>query len=302
MIDVRDFGLEPKVPEAMDSSMLKTFMDCPSQFYLRYVLGLKRKITDPSREASLDWGTCWHTVMEVYNETGSQEEALRALEENYPSYITPSTDRMKRSKARMVEAFFGYLEKWEEQDRKNLTPIRNEQFFDILEEESGLRWCGRIDRILRWKDTDRIVVWDYKTSSAMGDDYFDQHETGVQLPGYVWAASHLLGEPVREACIDVLYMTSRNTDFRRKTFRYNPARLEEWKKNIKKWISRVEEMLDKYLYFPEEWHKNWNECLRYGKCPFFSVHSVAPIGDVRMRMIQSDFDVEFWNPLREETT
>lgn len=300
-MDIRDFGFDPQPIEVFDSSMLKDFIDCPSMFYLRHILGLRPASLDPSYDAKFDWGTCWHHVLWVLQKTeGSREErtiaALSALDQNYPEYITPTTDKYKRSKERMIQALFGYMDKWYEEDEKNLETLRHEQFFDQYSEEDDLRWCGRIDSIRRRNHTSRIVVWDYKTASVMGESYFDQHEIGFQFPGYAWATSGMFGQPVLEVVVDVMYMITAKNEFFRKTFMYDAARIQEWVRNVKFWIDKIKALQESSLFDPEAWGKNWNECTRYGRCSFFNVHSISPKGSARLNILQQNYRVERWDP------
>ena len=68
------FGLTPKAPPVIDASMLSTFMDCPSKFYLRYVLGLRPKRKDPTKDGNLDCGTCWHETMFAFMEAADESK------------------------------------------------------------------------------------------------------------------------------------------------------------------------------------------------------------------------------------
>ena len=295
------YELIPKRPEVIDSSMLRTFMDCPSRFYLRYVLGLVRTVADHGESAKFDWGTCWHSVLEAYFSNNlSVKDGLIAMEESYPAYITPTTDKRKRSKDRMAEAFFAYCDKWKEQD-KEYDILSNEQFFDVFSEEENLRWAGRMDQIRRRKRNNKIRVWDFKTSSAMGNYYFTSHELGFQFPGYVWAGDLLVpGEDVVEITIDVMYMISAGMDFFRRTFRYDKFRKAEWVRNITNILDRMNFMLDNYLEQPDMWELNWNECTRYGPCMFLGVHNTAPRGDTRLRILSNDYRISRWDPRGEK--
>jgi len=295
------YGLVPRRPEVIDSSMLRTFVDCRSKFYLRYVLGLVRSVRDNVESAKFDWGTCWHEVMDAYYANGrSVKDGLIAMEEKYPNYIQPSTDKKKRSKDRMAEAFFAFTEKWQENDDE-FDILRNEQFFDVYSEEDDLRWAGRMDQIRRRKRNGKLRIWDFKTSSAMGEYYFTSHEMGFQFPGYVWAGNLLVpGEEVEDITVDVMYMVSASFDFFRRTFRYDEFRKAEWVKNVSNIVGDMERLLDNHLYNPSAWSLNWNECTRYGPCMFLGVHNIAPRGDTRLRILSNDYQVKRWDPRNPE--
>lgn len=297
-MNITDIGYTPRRPEVIDSSILKDFINCPSYCYLRHILGLRRKFAAGEGEAKFDWGTCWHSVMESYTTNNySVEAGLVTLESEYPAYIIPATDNKKRSKERMVKAFFDYTEKFRDSDIRDYEIIRQEQFFDITDDDQDLRWCGRVDLILRRKRNGAVLVKDYKTSSAMGQYYFNQHELGFQFPGYVWAADHLFtGEEVVEIMVDVMYMISASHDFFRRTFRYPAARIAEWVSNVKVFQDRFWYLCDNHLNDPSAWGLNWNHCTNYGICDFYSVHSLTPSGESRLRVLQNDFVVDYWDP------
>lgn len=292
-----EWGLQAKRPEVIDSSMLKDYADCPSKFYLRHVLGLKRISRDPSDDAKFDWGTVWHRVMEIWWATHNYEEALGGLEP-WPSSIMAETDRHARSKARMEKIFREYILKYAERDINDFEILRGEQFFDVMNEETGIRWCGRTDQLLRRKRNGAVVVLDHKTTSAMGKTYFEQYEHSFQLPGYAWAANQIFTESVSEVLIDVVYTLKASHQFFRRTFRYTPADFREWTNNVKIWVDEINRNLDKHLYEPEAWKKNWNECTRYGLCQFNDVHFLTPQGDSRLRVLTNDYGIERWDPRR----
>lgn len=290
------YGLQPKAPEVIDSSMLKDFMDCPSKFYLRHVLGLRPKILSPKIQAKFDWGTCWHDVLfHYYRADADPVTALEALERSYPVYITPETDRYKRSKDRMIQQFFEYHERWQKR-ADEFEILRHEQYFDVYSDKVDLRWCGRIDSLRRVVRNDKIRVWDYKTSSAMGPTYFDQHELGFQFPGYVWAAQQMFTDEVKEITVDVMYTISKSHDFFMRTFRYDEIRTAEWISNVKMILDRMGHLLENHLWEPSKWEKNWNECTRYGYCQFFPTHALNPRGDSRLRDLQDNYIVDRWDP------
>lgn len=303
-MNLADIGFFPHRPEVIDSSMLKDFIDCPSYFYLRHILGLRKKFPPGTGEAKFDWGTCWHAVMRAYKHHGySQQHGLEAIEKHYPMYITPSNDKYKRSKERMVIAFFDYVKKYQEADMRDFEILRQEQFFDVYDEAQDLRWCGRIDDLMRRTRNGRILVNDYKTSSSMGPNYFNQHELGFQFPGYVWAADHVFaGEEVVEIMIDVMYMVTAKHEFFRKTFRYAAPRKDEWVANVKIWLARLWHLIDNHLEDPSKWGLNWNQCTNYGLCDFFPVHSLTPQGSSRLNVLQADYVVDYWDPRNDGST
>jgi hypothetical protein len=289
-------GFEPMRIEVLDSSMLGDYVDCPSKFYLRHILGLQPKVWDPVRDAPLDWGTAWHQGMYTYySPTGGLDAALQKIDSVFPEHIRADTDKHKRSRDRMLKGLVAYHNKWE-RDNDRYEILRREQFFDVQNDDDGLRWCGRMDGIWAQKKPHKLMVWDFKGTSAMGERYYDQHELSFQFPGYVWAANQLGTEEVMEIRMDVIYTLTASMQFFRRTFRYDTFRIREFVENTKMWVDEIMEMQDRYLYEPEMWKKDWKECTRYRTCSFFKVHSIHPKGNTRLRVLQNDYAVRRWDP------
>jgi hypothetical protein len=231
------YQLRARFPEVIDSSMLSDFASCPSKFYLRHVLGLRRKGHEDMD--ALDWGTKWHKVQHlwwryIFEGASPSDAATQAIIEatmDWPASL--SSDKHGRTKERLAMIFADYIQKFSEEDMRSEV-LRTEQFFDVFDEELGLRWCGRIDQIRRIRG--KIRVWDFKTSSAMGPSYFDQYENSFQFPGYVLIASKILTEPIDGITMDVAYTLKSKHEFFRRSFRYSDARLHEWLENVKLYL------------------------------------------------------------------
>lgn len=290
-------GLRPQRPEVIDSSMLKDFIDCESMFYLRHILGLKKRYRAKSDDAKFDWGTCWHGAQEEAWKHHDPVKGLEYININFPDSVDPTSDRAKRSKERMLKQFLEYVEKFWEELAEDYELLRTEQFFDVFNEELDLRWAGRIDKIRQRRRNKKIVIWDYKTASVMGGAYFHQHEFGFQFPGYVWAGNQVFTEPIEEVCLDVMYTLTASHQFFRRTFRYTPHQLQEWVDNVKMILDRMNEKMDLYLDQPDKWIKNWNNCTKYGLCSFADVHFIAPIGSSRLSILEDDYYEDRWDPI-----
>lgn len=295
------YGLVPRRPEVFDASMTSDFMACPSMFYLRHILGLRGK----QREVALSWGGCWHHVMYAFmhalDDEGefdlAVEAGLLALDKNYPPWLTPENDKkVKRSKMRMAEQFFAYVEGWN-RERKDYDILRHEQYFRVWFEDVNLHWCGRMDSLRRAKINKKLRAWDYKTTSSMGPRYFNQFEISFQFPGYVAASQLLFTDEIKEITIDVMYTLSKSFKFFRRTFRYDEARLLEWRKNMKMITDRINRCLDESLDDIAGWEKNWSRCNEhYGTCQFLPVHSLNPRGEGRLLDLRDNYMVDRWDP------
>lgn len=308
---LNSYGLHPERPKAIDSSMLKDYLECRQTFYLRHVLGLRKKYKAKSESAGMDWGTAWHGTQETFWRArisgASIEQAATAglawLNSNWPDSVDPTTDKNGRSKERMFKIFLEYVETKVPEIEDDYETLRLEQFFHLTSEEIGLEWSGRIDAVRVKKSNGRLRIWDYKTTSYLTSHYFLEHELGPQIKGYVWAMNQLSTEKCEEAVLDVLYTLKASHQFLRRTFRYTQADLDEWVFNTRLIVNEINFMLDNYLYEPEMWIKNMSNYInRYHRpSEFLSVYELSPIGDTRLRVLQDDYVEDRWDPINTMT-
>lgn len=300
-----DYGLHPKLPEVPDSSMLNDFLNCESMFYHAHVLGLRKKGPVP---AHFEWGTRWHNVMYTYYHDYDVSEALDVLVTDWPSCLD-DLDPKNRTLDRMVTAFQRYVKERGEPERADWSILRREQYFDVECPEHnescpfpwkgcGLRYCGRWDRVDTQLRSGNSYIRDYKTTSYLAADFYDKLRVGIQIPGYVWAQSHIIPDhPARRATIDVLHCTKTKLDIPlRREFRYTDEELEEWVWNVKRIWAKILFMYEHFADNPDAWTKDWNECKRLWPCNFLSVHHTPDIRDTRLRILSQDYKEDRWNP------
>ncbi len=304
---ISEYGLNAQLPEVFDATMISDFTDCPSKFYLRHVLGLLPKGGEEAIQ--LAWGTAWHKLHELYHglrqsgltEADAATAAVIAVSDNWPA-VANFTDRNGRTKERMMQMFIKYLDTFRVNEER-IKPLRAEQFFDIYCPADNptcpfggcdLRWSGRIDRIVEQRG--KILIWDYKTTSAMGPTYFDRYEHSFQLPGYFWTGLHMVPQGIDGVRLDVLYTLKNGEDMFQRTFKYVPQRILEWRDNTKQVIQRIQDLWTRFPEEPEMWEKNWGACTRFGHCMFTGIHFTPPIGDTRLRIMEQDYIESRWNP------
>jgi len=185
-VNLEQYGLNPRPVEVFDASMLSTFAQCPSKFYLSHILGLRPKMD--LGNPNLMWGTKWHDLMYAWWADFNPEAALASLEP-WPEYLLNADDKKGRTKDRMVLCFEKYIEKWHRLDLKQMEVLRREQYFDIECGEGdecplggcGLRWCGRMDKLVRVGT--HLGPVDYKTTGALGRHYWERYKYSFQIPG-----------------------------------------------------------------------------------------------------------------------
>lgn len=283
-------GFEPKAPETLDSSMIGTYLSCPQKFYLEYILGLKPK----GEKVALTFGTLWHDVMELM-ETSGVGDAVELIESNIATFSIH--DQKNRTAQRMKEDLAAYMIKYTNED-KLLETLALEQAFD-LELPNGIRYCGRMDKVEKNKTSKKVGVRDYKTTTFFTKNYFDNHELGIQIKGYIWALQQLMpADEVDHAVLDVYHILKNETKWYRRTFNYRPALIQEWLVNICMIADEIMNLVANHLHEPEYWYLNAGQrCSDYGGCQFLLVHQLPPERGNRERLLAHEFEIRRWDPV-----
>jgi PD-(D/E)XK nuclease superfamily len=160
-----------------------------------------------------------------------------------------------------------------------------------------VHWHSVIDRIVRREDG--LFVQDYKTTSVLGPQYYDQFPMSGQQIGYTHASSNLLGEPVMGSIIDVLCWrkptkTGKGREYARHVQRYSPDRIDEWIHNTLDLAHRFVDAL-RTSSFP----MRTTQCqTKYGKCDYFDVCSLSAA--TRAGALRSSLFVDNLQVVREE--
>jgi hypothetical protein len=210
---------------------------------------------------------------------------------------------------RMREIAIQYVERFALEDDQRFEFLdRAEQYFDIWCPPDNphcpypwhgcnLRWCGIMDRQAVERG-DRDLAWDYKTTSRMEGTYWERYKFSFQIPGYVWACSHLLGTLAYGAKLDVLYTLKASHEFFRRTFKYEPIQIAEWLHNTRTCIEDIQGWWQRAPDDPEAWPKNWQDCTRYRECMFSDIHFRLPDPETRLRIMSEDYVEERWDPAK----
>jgi hypothetical protein len=141
---------------------------------------------------------------------------------------------------------------------------------------------------------------DHKTTSSLGAQYFNFAEPNLQFPGYTYALKKM-GYDVRGFVVDAILVAkgllpgkSKNanlTPLARFDIYHKPETLDEWLGSvlcIHEDIRKCEES--------GVWCPNFTACVgKYGDCAYRRVCKEEK--DIRDRILQQDYMIEFWNPL-----
>lgn len=160
-------------------------------------------------------------------------------------------------------------------------------------------YTGRIDLCVWW---DGLYTVDHKTTSIIGEGFFQSESVSPQHEGYMWAIWKTLHSMPSGFVINAIstrkFSASRpcvdKDDFVRQKWPVDPARIVEWEHNIKAIIT---EFFWKYIrgYLPTE--KKW--CVhKYGTCQYFDVCSL-PLENRQMMLDSGMYRDNVWSPLTD---
>lgn len=311
----------------IDDSTLQIMQRCMRES--AYAIGAKRKLMRD--ETALKWGGIMHKVLEMRycggatKITKAREQAMfdTAIRE-FSEWSPPEDDYRNLDRALQVIDDYNLTyskEPFEIVPLKEFqgietpfilpfTTLRIDDHIWIRDRASGdifnqyveyipVYFMGRIDMVI--KDELGLAVFDHKTTSIGGSNFFTPFYTATQFKGYAWAVEQILGERVTHAVINGIICrrptrTGKGTEFvRDNNITYHPSHITEWKQTvedtIKLYVSCVLEQ-----NFPMQ---TFNCVHKFGKCEFYDVCQLPP--ETRLTMLKSGQYVNrTWNPIEED--
>jgi hypothetical protein len=304
--DLAAYGLTPRLPPVYSASSIQEYLDCEASFYITKIL--HRKLKGPEKP-HFDFGKIWHRAQYAYN--GQEDPAhginagLTFIDEHFPEDTLNETDPKGRTKARTLELFIKYVEKYGKLDLEFQSTVRREQYFrihcpsdsDCIFGGCGLEWHGIIDLVRHDLTRDEEAVWDYKTTTYKKATYFSQHKHGIQFPGYVWLLAHAIPGTIPAAYLDLLHLLKASHNFERERFSYSLPRIIEWRENVKTIIAQIEYKFERFSHSPWGWIQNRGNCNKLWPCDHVGLHLETPdIMDTRYALLEQRYEEDTFDP------
>lgn len=156
-------------------------------------------------------------------------------------------------------------------------------------------WTGKMDGLV---DYGSILVLDHKTTSVIGQQYYDDFVLSSQMHGYVWSARKL-GHDAKGLLLDVLGLRKPSksgtpNEFQRQRYFYTDEHLAEWEKDT---FTLIVDFLEHWCrsYFPKS--PKWCHG-KYGKCQYWDVCTSLP--EQRQGVLDSElYQPVTWSPLNK---
>lgn len=235
----------------LDASKYDTLSLCPTKYYWRYEEHLVPLDESADLTTGMNFGYAIHKALEsLYTATafdsvdcpqanctfchGSQipriaAEFLGAYPQEPPDATNP------RTRNRGLEILEAYLTRWR---REPFSVEAVEVPFELSFPD--FKYLGRMDLIVRW---DRATMpLDHKTTSRFGMAFDQQFKMSTQITGYIVATSLVTGEPVNQAIINAVRITTKidpSESFQRIITTRTPEDITRWKRDVESAMSRI---------------------------------------------------------------
>lgn len=197
-----------------DPSSLSCFGRCPAKYLFERLMGL----SDPSRDMiAPDYGTCMHRAL-PYAYLGADnldiDKAYQEFDRAWENYSYGWRDEKRNPDTARISLDSFAMQRSPQMCQYDILPITlKEKTADIISPNEvpflidiggPLSLAGRIDLMMRYRDTGDVWVDDYKTASEISPRFFNNFTAGCQACGYTLAGTHITGERVRGLAIEAI--------------------------------------------------------------------------------------------------
>lgn len=247
----------------------------------------------PIKSAGLAFGDLMHIGLAHWHANYDPNAALDAMLQH--PFQDPYDDYRTKEKAlRLLAQYFSKYGKdpqWE--------VIFTETAFEVVDPSIDFKWGGRIDLVVRWQG--RLWIVDHKTTSAFDKNWWDQFFPDTQTAGYTWAASHLHGEPIYGAIVNMLQVNNNKKEktldelFQRRWFVYEPYHIEEFLHQSRSTYSAIaDRAASEPLLADAAFRPRWSSCVsKYGRCAWYEYCRLRP--ENRPRFLANETVPNEWN-------
>lgn len=188
--------------QLLTNSRLRAFRRCARLHHYSYDLGIRAVVA----HENLSFGTLVHAALEAWWLASAESPEDRLNAALLPLEKEP--DAFTRARARVM--IYGYHERWIDETQWETVAVEREFQVPLVNPETGAEsrtfiLAGKMDLILRDRNTGEILVGEHKTSAedvSPGSDYWARLRMDSQVSIYVAAAA--VSDDVSGCLYDVL--------------------------------------------------------------------------------------------------
>lgn len=293
----------------LDNFSFSGWQGCPLWYKTRIIEGW----TTQFKSAALGFGGSIHEGLATWYKTRDPDAVIAAVEANFPEQPVDDWRDLMKAKKVMLEYMNHYVHEpfsivpgmvevatalptglylpicpachFDNRKAAPWSPFVG-KCFECGGDLEVIEYGGIFDTLVDFNG--QIYVLEHKTTTQMGQYFFNQFKPNNQVTGYVWLAKELSGR-CDGALINAigLYKAS-PTKFERNISTRNQFELDQWKLDL--WTEACA-IRDHELngHFP----MRSKTCTLYGACEFYSVHTVND-PSVRQRLLEQDYVQSPW--------
>ena len=247
-------------------SSVSTYANCPFSFKLSYI-----EMVDREQNFFSDYGSLIHACIEQYFRNNLDSfELIEYYDEMYDKYIKnppppypPGMEERYRESGREFFSGFSF-----EREKYNVLDVEDTVEFSL---PSGVSFTARPDLVLQDKKTNKIYLFDYKSSVVFKTDKFGNEKVDIKkLEGYTTQAyiyAYALRKKKNYKISNIIIWFTRHE--KKHVIKWN-------KKDEDKAITWIETQIEKIKADEEFLYNNSNQffcqnlCNVRNSCPFWS--------------------------------
>lgn len=294
--------------QILDSSKLKTFLECPRHYFFEYVLGWR----SDAPNNHLVFGEAWHDAMEWLLLHGYDEDivisAFDKFLETYRQHFPESSDELYSPKTpeNALRALGLYAEHYAS-DPHDFDTIFTEIAGTVpINQNQVLHF--RLDSICQDREG-RYFSLEHKTGSRLSRFWTDQWPLDVAVGTYTHVMHCLYPSlDVWGVKINGTFFQKRKIEFTRIPVRKTLEHMQQWLWNTTWWADQIAwqfSLLEKCLpsdpvmmAFPQ----NPTSCTKYFGCPFHDFCLAWPNPLAHCDEVPMGYKQEFWDPSARPAT
>lgn len=303
----------------VDGTIVGMHQVCPEKMNLQIEQGWRPRYV----EIAKNFGACLHQGLAVWYRAHDLAKALIAINESWPTNVAGGGDDY-RTKAKCLEVMRDYAH-WYPAENFSIigapdNPIIEKAFclstgmhaeciscVDGEISSAELSACANCGAELECIDyggifdglidfSGQVLVLDHKSTSKLGDYYFEQFRPHSSTTGYIWAAQQISGRKVQGALINAIGIYAKGeTSFKRQITTRTADEINEWLRDLRSVCTQILRSRRS-----GRWEMRTSGCVtKYGRCEFHQVHQLGHAKE-REKLLQQDYVVQPWDFLRQE--
>lgn len=180
-------------------SSLQCFQSCHRKYRLRYM----DCIVPKQKSNALEFGSAMHIALEEYFKYVKASQVFLG-ETGACDFVFDCnkilTDKVEAAK--LAGLLRGYIQRWYPEDSTKYDIIEIEREFKLR--IVGQDFVGKIDGLVRERETDKYYILEHKTASVVDESYVSQKEIDSQTLNYANAIQRTMGIKISGAIHDLI--------------------------------------------------------------------------------------------------